>query len=112
MLAAVAILVRVSGVPLHLPLNNLKAFRLILIITFRRPRLLHAGRSRDHRGIHRAGAHLGRDVPGGVFSMRLMVIMLIAALLMLTTAPLDVSDGIERVLKPLERSGCPPMSWP
>ena len=44
---------------------------------------------------------------GVVFSLRLVVIMLIAALLMLTTAPLDISDGIERLLKPLERFGLP-----
>lgn len=107
MLAVVAVLVRVSGVPLHLPLNNLKTFRLILIITFAAHACFTPGEAVIIAGYTVPGPTWEGMFQGAVFSLRLVVIMLIAALLMLTTAPLDVSDGIERLLKPLERFGLP-----
>ena len=107
MLAVVAALVRVSGVPLHLPMNNLKAFRLILIITFAAHACFTPGEAVIIAGYTVPGPTWEGMFQGAVFSLRLVVIMLIAALLMLTTAPLDVSDGIERLLKPLERFGLP-----
>ena len=107
MLAAVAALVRISRVPPHLLLNNLKAFRLILIITFAAHACFTPGEAVVVAGFTVPGPTWEGMFQGAVFSMRLVVIMLIAALLMLTTAPLDVSDGIERLLKPLERFGLP-----
>jgi len=107
MLAVVAVLVRVSGVPLHLPMNNLKAFRLILIITFAAHACFTPGEAVIIAGYTVPGPTWEGMFQGAVFTLRLVVIMLIAALLMLTTAPLDVSDGIERLLKPLERFGLP-----
>ncbi len=107
MLATVAVLVRISDVPPHLLLNNLKAFRLILIITFAAHACFTPGEAVVIAGFTVPGPTWEGMFQGAVFSMRLVVIMLIAALLMLTTAPLDVSDGIERLLKPLERFGLP-----
>ncbi len=107
MLATVAVLVRVSHVPPHLLLNNLKAFRLILIITFAAHACFTPGEAVVIAGFTVPGPTWEGLFQGAVFSLRLVVIMLIAALLMLTTAPLDVSDGIERLLKPLERFGLP-----
>lgn len=106
-LAVVGALVRVSGVPLHLPLNNLKAFRLILVITFAAHACFTPGEAVVIAGFTLPGPTWEGMLQGSVFCLRLAVIMLIAALLMLTTAPLDVSDGIERLLKPLERFGLP-----
>ena len=107
MLAAIAVLVRISSVPLRLPLNNLKAFRLILIITFAAHACFTPGEAVIIAGYTVPGLSWEGMFQGVVFALRLMVIMLIAALLMLTTAPLDISDGIERLLKPLERFGLP-----
>ena len=107
MLAMVAVLVRISDVPSHLLLNNLKAFRLILIITFAAHACFTPGEAVIVAGYTIPGPTWEGMFQGTVFSLRLVVIMLIAALLMLTTAPLDVSDGIERLLKPLERFGLP-----
>ena len=107
MLAVVAVLVRISGVPLHLPMNNLKAFRLILIITFAAHACFTPGEAVIIAGYTVPGPTWEGMFQGSVFTLRLVVIMLIAALLMLTTVPLDVSDGIERLLKPLERFGLP-----
>ena len=107
MLTMVAVMVRVSNVPPHLLLNNLKAFRLILIITFAAHACFTPGEAVIVAGYTIPGPTWEGMFQGAVFSLRLVVIMLIAALLMLTTAPLDVSDGIERLLKPLERFGLP-----
>lgn len=107
MLITVAVLVRISGVPARLLLNNLKAFRLILIITFAAHACFTPGAAVVVAGFTVPGPTWEGMFQGAVFSLRLVVIMLIAALLMLTTAPLDVSDGIERLLKPFERFGLP-----
>ena len=107
MLTLVAVLVRVSDIPPHLLLNNLKAFRLLLIITFTAHACFTPGEVVIIAGYTIPGPTWEGLFQGTIFSMRLVVIMLIAALLMLTTAPLDVSDGIERLLKPFERFGLP-----
>ena len=44
---------------------------------------------------------------GGFFSLRLAVVISLAALLTLTTAPLELTDGLERLLNPLRRFGFP-----
>ncbi len=107
MLTLIAVLVRISGVPSHLLLNNLKAFRLLLIITFAAHACFTPGEAVVIAGFTIPGPTWEGMFQGAIFCMRLVVIMLIAALLMLTTAPLDVSDGIERLLKPLERFKVP-----
>ncbi len=107
MLTLVAVLVRVSDIPPHLLLNNLKAFRLLLIITFAAHACFTPGEVVIIAGYTIPGPTWEGLFQGTIFSMRLVVIMLIAALLMLTTAPLDVSDGIECLLKPFERFGLP-----
>ena len=44
---------------------------------------------------------------GGLTALRLTVLMLFALLLPLTTAPLELADGLERLLHPLARFGFP-----
>ena len=44
---------------------------------------------------------------GGLTALRLTVLMLFALLLPLTTAPLELADGLERLLQPLARFGFP-----
>ncbi len=107
MLTTVAVLARISHVPPHLLLSNLKAFRLILIITFVAHACFTPGEAVIVAGYTIPGPTWEGMFQGTIFCLRLVVIMLVAALLMLTTAPLDVSDGIERLLKPLERFGLP-----
>ena len=46
-------------------------------------------------------------VRGGLTALRLTVLMLFALLLPLTTAPLELADGLERLLHPLVRFGFP-----
>lgn len=42
-----------------------------------------------------------------VISLRLILLMLMASLLTLTTSPIDLTDGIERLFQPLARFGFP-----
>ncbi|MDO4786010.1 MAG: energy-coupling factor transporter transmembrane protein EcfT [Fretibacterium sp.] len=54
------------------------------------------------------GRSLGGSLArGGLTALRLMVLMLFAVLLPLTTAPLELADGLERLLRPLARFGFP-----
>lgn len=53
---------------------------------------------------HLLYAGLGRSV---LTALRLMVLMLFALMLPLTTAPLELADGLERLLSPLSRWGFP-----
>lgn len=44
---------------------------------------------------------------GFFFALRLTVLVLLASLLTLTTSPLDLADGMERLLGPTKRAGVP-----
>lgn len=44
---------------------------------------------------------------GAFFSLRLAVIVSLASLLTLTTSPIEITDGLERLLNPLRRFGFP-----
>ena len=54
------------------------------------------------------GGELGHALGmGGFNAFRLIILMLFALLLPLTTAPLELADGLEALLRPLERFGFP-----
>ncbi len=44
---------------------------------------------------------------GAFFSLRLAVVVSLASLLTLTTSPIEITDGLERLLNPLRRFGFP-----
>jgi energy-coupling factor transport system permease protein len=44
---------------------------------------------------------------GAFFSLRLAVVVSLASLLTLTTSPIEITDGLERLLGPLRRFGFP-----
>jgi energy-coupling factor transport system permease protein len=88
-------------------LNNLRAFRWLLLITFIAHACFTPGQSLAIAGYTLPGLTQEGLVQGMIFTLRLITIMTIAAILMLTTAPLDVSDGLESLLKPLQRFGLP-----
>ncbi len=106
-LTVVLIVIRISEVPMNIALNNLKAFRFLLIITFAAHACFTPGINVIIYEITIPGLTWEGILQGMLFCIRLIVIILIAALLMLTTAPLDISDGIERLLKPFEKIGLP-----
>lgn len=98
---------RLSCLPPHMIFNNLRAFRWLLLITFIAHACFTPGQSLAIAGYTLPGLTQEGLVQGMIFTLRLITIMTIAAILMLTTAPLDVSDGLESLLKPLQRFGLP-----
>ena len=100
-------IIRLSCLPPHMILNNLRAFRWLLLITFIAHACFTPGQSLGIAGYTLPGLTQEGLVQGMIFTLRLITIMTIAAILMLTTAPLDVSDGLESLLKPLQRFGLP-----
>jgi energy-coupling factor transport system permease protein len=106
-LISLAGIVRLSDVPTHMILNNLRAFRWLLLITFTAHACFTPGQPLLIEGYTLPGLTQAGLVQGLIFTLRLMTIMVIAAILMLTTAPLDVSDGLESLLKPFQRFGLP-----
>jgi energy-coupling factor transport system permease protein len=98
---------RLSCLPPHMIFNNLRAFRWLLLITFIAHACFTPGQSLVIAGYTLPGLTQEGLVQGMIFTLRLITIMTIAAILMLTTAPLDVSDGLESLLKPLQRFGLP-----
>lgn len=100
-------IIRLSYLPSHMILNNLRAFRWLLLITFIAHACFTPGQSLAIVGYTLPGLTQEGLVQGLIFTLRLMTIMLIAAILMLTTAPLDISDGLESLLKPFQRFGLP-----
>lgn len=106
-LMAMAGIVRLSCLPPHMIWNNVRAFRWLLLITFTAHACFTPGQSLVAAGYTLPWLTQEGLTQGLIFTLRLITIMLIAAVLMLTTAPLDVSDGLESLLKPFQRFGLP-----
>jgi len=102
-----ALTILLSRVPARLVLSNLRPFLWLFLFTL----VLHA--------LMTPGAilwripWLGRPITaegmwmGLFFSLRLASVILIASLLTLTTTPMELTDGLERLLNPLRRFGFP-----
>ena len=96
-----------SGISYSVVLRNIRAFRWLLLLTFFAHSFLTPGTEitvRDtiipwitHEGLNQ----------GALFTGRLASIMVIAAILTLTTAPIEVADGLESLLSPFKRIGVP-----
>lgn len=103
----VLLLARLSRLPLGLLVRNLRPFLWLFTFTL----IMH--------GLMTPGTVLWRvplsdlDVTseglrfGAFFSLRLAVVVSLASLLTLTTAPIEITDGLERLLNPLRRFGFP-----
>jgi energy-coupling factor transport system permease protein len=48
---------------------------------------------------------------GILFTVRIAALLSLSTLLMILTAPQDMTDGLERLLRPLSRLGVPIMAW-
>ena len=102
-----ALALALSGLPPRLALRNLRAFFWLFLFTFALhafftpgPALWHlpySGHSVTEEGLRR----------GALLCARLAAVICTAALLTLTTAPLDLTRGLERLLAPFRRFGLP-----
>lgn len=51
--------------------------------------------------------HTGGVIGGGFFAIRLLLLILMATLLTMTTTPVDLTDALEKLLRPLNKVGVP-----
>ena len=102
---ALAAAVAVSRVPLNFILRGLKPILLIIIFTFCLNIFMTDGRvlwqagflKVTEEGLYRAA----------FMALRLILLIIGSSLLTLTTKPISLTDGIERLLRPLSRIGVP-----
>ena len=102
-----AITITLSRLPAGLVLKNLRPFLWLFFFTFVLHALLTPGRMlwplpyTDY-AITREGMQRG-----AFFSLRLSAVIVAASLMTLTTAPLELTNGLERLFNPLRRFGFP-----
>ena len=54
-------------------------------------------------GLFRNGDFYGALIPGAFMAIRLIILMMFAVMLPLTTSPLELADGLDAIFRPLER---------
>ncbi|PKQ09993.1 MAG: transporter [Actinobacteria bacterium HGW-Actinobacteria-9] len=102
-----AVGIAVSRVPVRLALRGLKAISFLLVFTL----AAHALRWNPATvTLFRIGP-LGVDGPGlltgAYFASRVVLLVAGTSLLTLTTSPVELTDGLERLMRPLGRIGIP-----
>jgi energy-coupling factor transport system permease protein len=103
--ALTLILLLISGVPIKQSLKGIKPLLLILIITAVLNIFFIDGRTLFEIGPIRV-TYEGLISAVKLF-FRLVILIITASLMTLTTTPMAMTDGIEKLLKPLERIGVP-----
>lgn len=105
--AIVAAAIKTSTIPPKFVLRNLRAFRFLFAITF----ILNIAFAPEDLGprISFWGFSLSVAVLEQALlnCLRLALFILFSALLTLTTSPLEITDALERMLKPVGRLGLP-----
>lgn len=103
----VAIVASLSRLPIRLLLRNLRSFVWLLSITA----LLHAAMTPGQLLWHIPWLELNVTNEGlqaaVIFTLRLGAVVTAAAMLTLTTSPMELTDGLERLLNPFRRIGVP-----
>ena len=98
---------RMALLPFTTVMRNIRAFRWLLAITFVAHACFTPGHPLEMAGTTVPGITIEGLVQGTLFTSRLIAVMLAAAVLMLTTAPIEVADGLESLLNPFKRIGVP-----
>ncbi len=101
------IVVRASRLPARLAAQNVRTFAWLLALTFVAQVVFSEGRilwTVPVLGLRITQQGLEQ---GAVYSFRLALLVGFAALLTLTTSPIDLADALERLLRPLERVRVP-----
>ena len=103
----ILIITALSGIPFTLVLRNLRPFIWLFVLTF----LVHLFWTPGETiflvpgtswTVTREGFLLGTQ-----YTVRLAVLIVLAALLTLSTLPIELADALERLIKPLKRFGVP-----
>lgn len=104
-LAFLYLVVKISNIPIKMILKGLKPLRLIIIFTFVINMFFIPGEiifSFGFLSITKEG--LNQAI---FMAMRLLLLISGTSVLTLTTSPMDLTDGIERLLSPLKKIGFP-----
>jgi energy-coupling factor transport system permease protein len=101
---ALVVLVLTSKLSLRFLWRNLSSLRWLLVIVFVMHGLLTRGEP-----VLAAVPWITREglLVGGIFAWRVALMVSVATVLTATTSPVDLGDGIERLLHPAERLGLP-----
>lgn len=99
-------IIKASRVPVALVMRNLKPFLWLFLFTI----FFHLLLSNDDSSvvtIPYVNLELSRTglVNGALYSFRLALLILFAAMLTLTTSPMELTDALDRFFKPLQRFG-------
>ncbi|HNY90493.1 MAG TPA: energy-coupling factor transporter transmembrane component T [bacterium] len=99
--------IRIARIPYALVLKNLRPFLWLFALTWIIHLVWSSGRvlwvvPGTSITLTREGALLG-----GIYAVRLALLILYAALLTLCTSPIELTDALERVSRPLKRLGVP-----
>lgn len=105
-LAFLALAIKASGLPLKLMLRSIRPLRILLIFTFVLNLFFGAGGRElfawSFVVIREEGLNNALH-----FSLRLIFLVVGSSILTLTTAPVTLTDGIEKLASPLKRIGFP-----
>lgn len=101
------LIIKNSKVPAALILKNLKPFLWLFILTI----VVHVIFSDRSQSLRVPGIplYISRQglLNGLTYSLRLGLLILFAAILTLTTSPIEITDALEKLLTPLRRIGLP-----
>ena len=106
-LLLLALLIWLSKLPPAYPLRNLKSFIWLFVITILLHLFFSQGRAIPLFPLNRLGATYEGLIRGVFFCLRVGILILWAALLTLTTSPVELTDGVESLLRPLKKLGFP-----
>ena len=100
------LVVRLSRLPVNMMLRSLKPLRILLVFTF----VLNMFFGTGERELFRLGFIVVKEdglMNAVRFSARLIFLVVGSSVLTLTTAPVTLTDGLERLASPLKRIGFP-----
>ena len=105
-LGLILFIVKTSKIPFFLVVRNLKPFLWLFLLTI----IFHVFLTRQGEAIFTVPiinilVTKSGLMNGLVYSFRLGILILLAAILTLTTSPMEITDALDRFLKPLQKLG-------
>ncbi|MDZ7262020.1 MAG: energy-coupling factor transporter transmembrane protein EcfT [candidate division KSB1 bacterium] len=99
--------VKIARLPLALALKNLRPFIWLFTLTFFIHLLFTTGRTIAEVPLVHAQITYEGLMNGLSYTFRLALLIVLAALLTLTTSPIELTDALEKLLSPAKRLGLP-----
>lgn len=103
----ISVLFPLAGIPLRVLWRNTRAFFWLYAITFLIHLFFHPGRVLLTLPLVEWGITFEGIEAGVLFTVRIAVLVSLSLLLMSVTTPQELTDGLERLLRPLSRFNVP-----